>query len=170
MQAISFSAYDGPEVLRLGPQGTSEPRPEQVRVAVRAAAVNAFDTRFRRGLMAPDLPPSFPSIPGYDVAGVVHAVAAGVSVSVPGDGVMCGSASGAYAEVALADATATVRELGDATRDVAGGSNSVARTALLGSGRQVLAVQRTFPLADAAAAQEQAEGGHAWGRLVLIPS
>jgi NADPH:quinone reductase-like Zn-dependent oxidoreductase len=129
MLAITFSSYGGPEVLQLGERPQPEPGPGQVRIAVRAAAVNPFDTKVRRGLFAPGLPASFPSIPGYDVAGVVDAVGAGVEHFAPGDEVLGGSATGAYAEFALADAGSIVAKPAAVAWDVAGGFDSVARAA-----------------------------------------
>lgn len=136
MQAITFSAHGGPDVLELTEQGLPEPGPGQVRVAVRAAAVNPFDTKVRRGLLGPAMPPTFPSIPGYDLAGVVDAVGdpAGGHRTVwrPGDEVLGRSATGAYAQFALADASAIVAKPGEVPWDVAGGFASVAGTAKRG--------------------------------------
>jgi NADPH:quinone reductase-like Zn-dependent oxidoreductase len=129
MLAITFSSYGGPEVLELGEQPQPEPGPGQVRVAVRAAAVNAFDTKVRRGLFGPGSVASFPSVPGYDVAGVVDAVGSGVAHFAPGDEVMGGSATGTYAQYALADAASIVAKPAGVAWDVAGGFDSVARTA-----------------------------------------
>jgi NADPH:quinone reductase-like Zn-dependent oxidoreductase len=70
---------------------------------VRAAGVNPFDWKVRRGLFGPSMPGSFPAVPGSDVAGVVEAVGPEVTAFAVGDEVL-GAASGSYAEVALASA------------------------------------------------------------------
>ena len=61
------------------------PGPGEVRVAVRATALNHLDLFVIRGL--PGLPGSFPHVLGSDGAGVVDAVGADVSWR-PGDAVL----------------------------------------------------------------------------------
>lgn len=129
MRAVSFSGYGGPDVLRFGDTDDPQAGPGQLRVAVRAAAVNPFDWKVRRGDMAPNLPPSFPAIPGYDLAGVVDQVGDGVRGVAVGDEVLGGSITGAYAEYALADPAAVIRKPDSVDWTVAGGFGSVARTA-----------------------------------------
>lgn len=80
-QAITFSAYGAPEVLRLSEVTTPEPGPGQVRIRVRAASVNPLDLKIRSGLMAKAAPARFPVIPGLDAAGVVDAVGEGADAA-----------------------------------------------------------------------------------------
>lgn len=86
-QAITFSEYGTPEVLRLSEVTPPEPGPGQVRIRVRAASVNPFDLKIRSGLMADAVPVRFPVVPGLDASGVVDAVGAGADADV-GDEVL----------------------------------------------------------------------------------
>ncbi|EWM10863.1 NADP-dependent oxidoreductase [Kutzneria sp. 744] len=102
-RAVEYREHGDSSVLTLGERPVPEPGRGQVRLAVRAAGVNPFDWKVRRGLFGPSMPGSFPAVPGSDVAGVVEAVGPGVTAFAVGDEVL-GAASGSYAEVALASA------------------------------------------------------------------
>jgi NADPH:quinone reductase-like Zn-dependent oxidoreductase len=80
MRAAIFRENGGPEVLRVEYVPTPEPGPGEVRIAVRAAAMNHLDLFVRRGL--PGIP--LPHIGGSDIAGVVDAAGPGVTGAVPG--------------------------------------------------------------------------------------
>ncbi len=84
MNAIFFRRHGGNEVLEYGDWPTPEPGPGEVRVAIRAAALNHVDLFVRNGI--PDVP--LPQVPGADGAGVVEGVGAGVSGIAPGDRVL----------------------------------------------------------------------------------
>ena len=86
MRAALFSEHGGPEVIRLAEVETPEPGPGEVRIAVRAAALNHLDLWARRGLPF-EIP--MPHIGGSDVAGVVDALGPGVEEVV--DGVSIGA-------------------------------------------------------------------------------
>ncbi|MFE7544497.1 NADP-dependent oxidoreductase [Streptomyces platensis] len=101
-QAITFSEYGAPEVLRLSEVTTPEPGPGQVRIRVRVASVNPLDLKIRSGLMAKAAPARFPVIPGLDAAGVVDAVGEGADAAV-GDEVLGAAVGGSYGEYALLD-------------------------------------------------------------------
>ena len=75
MRAAAFAEFGGPEVVRIHEMETPEPGPGEVRIAVRAAAMNHLDLWVRRGL---PLKITMPHIGGSDVAGVVDAVGPGV--------------------------------------------------------------------------------------------
>jgi NADPH:quinone reductase-like Zn-dependent oxidoreductase len=62
------------------------PGPDEVRIAVRAAALNHLDLFVIRGL--PGITHHFPHILGADGAGVIDAVGAGVTATRPGDRVL----------------------------------------------------------------------------------
>lgn len=62
------------------------PGPDEVRIAVRAAALNHLDLFVIRGL--PGITYQFPHILGADGAGVIDAVGAGVTATRPGDRVL----------------------------------------------------------------------------------
>jgi NADPH:quinone reductase-like Zn-dependent oxidoreductase len=82
---VSIVAPGGPEVLRVLEREVREPGPGEVRLAVRAAAVNPTDVALReRG--DDTVPP--PWVPGMDAAGVVESVGAGVEGLAAGDEVM----------------------------------------------------------------------------------
>jgi NADPH:quinone reductase-like Zn-dependent oxidoreductase len=66
----------GPDVLTVGEHDVREPGPGEIRIAVKAAAVNPTDIGLREHGAAPDLEP--PWIPGMDAAGLVESVGEGV--------------------------------------------------------------------------------------------
>jgi NADPH:quinone reductase-like Zn-dependent oxidoreductase len=76
MKAAVFSEFGGPEVVRLDDVEVPEPGPGEVRIAVRAAAMNHLDLWVRRGL---PFEIAMPHIGGSDLAGVVDAVGPGVN-------------------------------------------------------------------------------------------
>ena len=84
-RAVVIPEPGGPEVLRVVEREVREPGEGEVRVAVRAAAVNPSDVAMRvRGVEG--VPP--PWIPGWDAAGTVESVGPGVDGLVVGDEVM----------------------------------------------------------------------------------
>jgi NADPH:quinone reductase-like Zn-dependent oxidoreductase len=98
MQAVRFSQFGGPEVLELVDLPDPHPGPGQVRIAVRAAGVNPSDWKKRQGLMDDELPQTM----GYEAAGVVDELGAGVTDVTVGDRVFGLSAAGmAQAELAV---------------------------------------------------------------------
>ncbi|OKI46825.1 NADP-dependent oxidoreductase [Micromonospora sp. CB01531] len=100
--AITFSRYGDPDVLTLTEIDAPEPGPGQVRIKVRAAAVNPVDLVIRSGAMADIMPVEFPHIPGRDVAGVVDQVGEGATAKV-GDEVFGIVPFGGYSQYALLD-------------------------------------------------------------------
>jgi NADPH:quinone reductase-like Zn-dependent oxidoreductase len=101
----------------------------QVRLAVRAAAVNPLDWKLRGGAMAQEDAPPEPRVPGFDVAGVVDAVGEDVDEFAVGDEVLGRAVGGAYAEKALADVHAIVRKPAEVSWEVAASLPVVATTA-----------------------------------------
>ena len=79
-----------------------EPGPGEVRIAIRATAVNRADLAQRRGGYPP--PPGASDILGLECAGVVDAIGEGVSRVAAGDEVCALLAGGGYAEQVLAPA------------------------------------------------------------------
>lgn len=108
-RAVEYREHGDSSVLELGEREAPEPGRGQVRLAVRAAGVNPFDWKVRRGLFGPSMPAEFPAVPGTDVAGVVDAVGPDVTEFAVGDEVL-GAASGSYAEITLASAANLVRK------------------------------------------------------------
>ena len=84
MKAIYFTQHGGNEVLQYGERPDPVPGPGQVRVAIKAAALNHLDIFVRNGI--PNVP--LPQIPGADGAGVVDAVGEAVTGITPGDRVL----------------------------------------------------------------------------------
>lgn len=74
MRAAVFDRYGPPEVLRVADLPAPRPGPGQVRVTVRAAAVQPFDTMARRG--AAGVPVTFPQQLGNEFSGIIHATSA----------------------------------------------------------------------------------------------
>lgn len=98
MKAVRFSRFGGPEVLEIVELPDPRAGAGQVRVAVRAAGVNASDWKKRKGLMDEALPQTL----GYEAAGVVDEVGAGVVDVAVGDRVVGFCESGAaQAELAV---------------------------------------------------------------------
>jgi NADPH:quinone reductase-like Zn-dependent oxidoreductase len=91
MLAVRFTRFGGPEVLELVDLPDPHAGPGEVRIAVRAAGVNASDWKKRRGEMDPDLPQTL----GYEAAGVVDELGDGVTGFALGDRVFGFSPDGA---------------------------------------------------------------------------
>jgi NADPH:quinone reductase-like Zn-dependent oxidoreductase len=69
MRAAIFRQHGGPEVLEIAKVAKPKPGPDQVLIAIQAAALNHLDLWTRRGL--PGLDFQFPHIGGSDIAGTV---------------------------------------------------------------------------------------------------
>ncbi len=107
-QSIAFTEFGPPDVLRLQDAPVPEPGPGQVRIAVRAAGVNALDHKIRAGLLRQVFPVTFPHVPGIEAAGVVEALGEGVTGLTAGDPVLGPTVTGSYAGQALAQAATLV--------------------------------------------------------------
>ena len=75
MKAACFSQFGGPEVLEIVDLPDPHPGPDQIRIAVRAAGINASDWKKRKGQMDRDLPQTL----GYEAAGIVDELGEGVT-------------------------------------------------------------------------------------------
>ncbi|HEX4787140.1 MAG TPA: NADP-dependent oxidoreductase [Actinospica sp.] len=86
MRAITYAAYGDESVLTFDEQ-QPDPRPGagELLVRVKAAGVNPVDWKVTAGYLDGALDVRLPVIPGWDVAGVVEAVGAGVREYAPGD-------------------------------------------------------------------------------------
>ncbi|MFD0361349.1 NADP-dependent oxidoreductase [Nocardia sp. GCM10030253] len=106
MYAITQDTFGGPEVLYRTEVERPQPGPGEVLVLVRAAGVNPVDAAVRAGHFPPFPAPPFAL--GWDVAGVVEAVGAGVTRFDVGAEVfgmpLFPKAAGAYAEYLVAPA------------------------------------------------------------------
>jgi NADPH2:quinone reductase len=108
MRAIVIEAPGGPEVLKWLEAPTPEPGRGEVRVRVRATAVNRADLLQRMGLYP--APPDAPQqIPGLEFAGEIDALGAGVGSWKIGDRVFGLVGGGAYAEQLVTHADCVAR-------------------------------------------------------------
>jgi len=108
VKAIVISRFGGPEVLELREVPTPAPTRGDVRVRVRATAINRADLLQRAGFY-PAPPDSPQDIPGLEFAGEIDAIGDGVIEWAPGDRVagLCGG--GAYAEAVVVPSRTVVR-------------------------------------------------------------
>jgi len=93
-----------PDVLQLEETDAPEPSDGEVLIVVRAASVNPVDWKYRRGLAEKPLP----AILGLDVSGTVESSRADGFAE--GDDVFGWAASGGYAELATASASAIAKK------------------------------------------------------------
>ncbi|HLW92344.1 MAG TPA: medium chain dehydrogenase/reductase family protein [Roseiarcus sp.] len=97
MRQIWITKAGAPEVLAVKEAPDPEPKAGEMRIRVEAAGVNFADVMGRMGAY-PDLPP-IPVVPGYEVAGRVDQVGAGVEASFIGRDVFALTRFGGYADV-----------------------------------------------------------------------
>lgn len=97
MKAVVISSYGGPEKLELQDVPLPEPQRGEVRIKVKATAVNRADVLQRMGRYAssPDCPAT---VPGLEFAGAVDAIADGVDGFKDGDRVFGLVGGGSYAQ------------------------------------------------------------------------
>jgi NADPH:quinone reductase-like Zn-dependent oxidoreductase len=95
MRQIVIAKHGAPEVLESREAADPVPGETEVRIAVRAAGVNFADVMARLGLY-PDAPAP-PMVAGYEVAGSIDAVGAGVTRLRTGDRVLALTRFGGYA-------------------------------------------------------------------------
>ncbi|GGJ95034.1 oxidoreductase [Pilimelia anulata] len=100
MERVEFARVGPPSVLRLVDAPTPVPGPGAVLVRVRAAGVQPYDVKVRRG----DLAVPLPYCPGNDLAGTVAAVGPDAAGWAVGDEVLGFVDSGGYASHALVPA------------------------------------------------------------------
>jgi NADPH:quinone reductase len=109
MFKISVAEFGEPDVMRLVEAHPPRLQPGQVLVRVHAAGVNPADTYIRAGTYA-FFRPELPYTPGFDAAGTVEALGAGVTSVRRGDRVFVAAlglgSSGAYADAMVCDASA----------------------------------------------------------------
>lgn len=127
MKKVSFAEFGGPNVLRLVDAEEPHAGPGQIRIAVRAAGVNAHDWRVREGQFQQSRPIELPAGVGLDAAGVVDEVGEGVDGVQAGDHVF-GEGSSTYAEFAVLSAWVRMPE--NLAFEEAAGYASVVETAL----------------------------------------
>ncbi len=105
MRAVRVHAFGDPSAARFEHDvPVPDPGPGEVQVRVRAAGVNPLDWKVREGLLRDFVPHRLPLVLGWDLAGTVTAVGAGVTGSAVGDEVLGRPSTlrgGAFAEYAV---------------------------------------------------------------------
>jgi NADPH:quinone reductase-like Zn-dependent oxidoreductase len=96
MRQIWITKTGSPEVLQVREAPDPVPGPGEVRIRVRAAGINFADLMARLGLY-PDAP-KVPCVVGYEVAGVIDAIGAGVTRRSIGDRVFGMPKFGGYTD------------------------------------------------------------------------
>ena len=115
MRAVGVTEFGGPDVLHIVELPDPQAGPGELRIRVRAAAVNPTDTGLRAGARASqlkDIPP--PYVPGMDAAGELDQIGPGVSTDLQvGDHVMAivvpHGSHGAYSELVVVPAESVTR-------------------------------------------------------------
>ncbi|WP_199295941.1 NADP-dependent oxidoreductase [Trichocoleus sp. FACHB-591] len=101
MKAVRIYAYGGPEVLTYEDVSVPAIAEDDVLIRVHAAAINPVDWKVREGYLQGFIDYDLPLTLGWDVSGVVEAVAENVTTFKPGDEVYSRpdiKRDGAYAE------------------------------------------------------------------------
>lgn len=113
MKRVEFAHYGGVEAMRLGRCEVPQPGRAEVRVRVKAAAINPLDWKQRQGAMRLFMDRRFPKGMGSDFSGVVEALGEGVDAFRIGDevlGTMDVRHPGAFAELAVTSARHLTRK------------------------------------------------------------
>jgi NADPH:quinone reductase-like Zn-dependent oxidoreductase len=111
MKAVVITKHGGPSVLQVQERPDPTAGPGEVRIEVAAAGINFADVMARLGFY-PDAPKT-PCVVGYEVAGTVIELGAGVEGLSVGQRVFASTQFGGYASQVVAAATDVV-ELADA--------------------------------------------------------
>jgi NADPH:quinone reductase-like Zn-dependent oxidoreductase len=85
MRAVQFTEYGPPGVVHVAEVPAPHAGPGEIRIAVRASGVAPGETIIRSGAMRDLVPAAFPWRTGFDAAGVVDEVGAGVTDARVGD-------------------------------------------------------------------------------------
>lgn len=126
-KAVSYAQYGGPEVLEVIDDEEPHATEGAVRVAVRAAGLNPFDYKVRRGGYIPNH--TLPSRQGAEFAGVIDEIGEGVTEWALGDEVLGWMNRGAQAEHVVVSQKNIARKPAALDWTVAGGLGLVANTA-----------------------------------------
>ena len=103
MKQLVIPRYGPPEVLEVREAPDPPVLPDTVRIRVRAAGINFSDLLARQGLY-PDAPKP-PCTIGYEVAGIVESVGAGVNAVRAGDRVVATTRFGGQSELVVTPAS-----------------------------------------------------------------
>jgi NADPH:quinone reductase len=130
MKAALCKSLDGPAGLVVEEIAVPQPGSGEVLIAVKAAALNFFDTLITRGKY--QARPELPFSPSAEVAGVVEALGPGVSGVKVGDRVMAYLGWGGAREKVIAKAEALVAIPAGVSDEVAAGVSVTYGTAIHG--------------------------------------
>ena len=111
-RVVRFHKTGGPEVLQLEEIDVPDPKPGEVRIRVKALGLNRAEAMFRAGQYVEE--PVLPARLGYEAAGTIESVGAGVSGFKVGDAVSTAPAFsqnqyGMYGELVLAPVAAVIK-------------------------------------------------------------
>ena len=106
MKALICTEFGPPERLTLADVPDPTPGPGQVRIDIKAAALNFADTLIIEGKYQEK--PPFPFTPGFECAGTVAELGDGVTHLVPGQRVMALAPKGAFCTGTVTDASAVI--------------------------------------------------------------
>ncbi|MGI4867067.1 MAG: NADP-dependent oxidoreductase, partial [Janthinobacterium lividum] len=71
-QAAYYTEFGGIDKIQVGPLDLPEPGEGEVLLRVKAAGINPVDYVVREGHFQPVVPSAFPTVPGWDVAGIIE--------------------------------------------------------------------------------------------------
>lgn len=131
MKALTFSRYGGPEVLEVIDVPEPQAGPGQVRIQVRAAGVQSFEAKLRRGELVGYVPVTVPQMLGNELAGVIDQVGSGVTGFAVGDEVLGFTTLNAAAEAVAVDARQVTPKPALVSWEVAGALSAAGQTAYL---------------------------------------
>ena len=111
-RVVRFHEFGGPEVLKFEDLAIGDPAPGEMRVRIQAIGLNRAEAAFRSGHYIEKA--LLPARLGYEAAGIVEAIGAGVSGFQIGDAVcvipeFSMNRYGVYAEAAIVPAAAVVK-------------------------------------------------------------
>lgn len=109
---VTFNRTGGPDVLEITDMAVAAPAAGEVQIRVKAIGINRAEVMYRSGQYV--LEPQFPAKLGYEAAGIIEAVGAGVSEFAVGDNVsvipsFMFTEYGMYGELVNAPAHAVVK-------------------------------------------------------------
>ncbi|MEV6169129.1 zinc-binding dehydrogenase [Streptomyces sp. NPDC051954] len=155
MHAIRLHTFGPAENLTYEEVADPRPGPGQVRIAVAAAGVHLLDTALRQGMQGPlPAPPTLPTVPGREVAGVIESLGDGVAALWLGRRVVAhlGFAPGGYAELAVTDV--------DRVHEIPERLDFAQAVAMIGTGRTTMGILQFTELGpDSVAVIPAAAGG-----------
>jgi alcohol dehydrogenase len=133
MKSAQIKRYGGSEVVEIN-QSTpapNDPSAGKVLVRIKAAGVNPADWKIREGYFQQMMPLQFPSTLGMDFSGIVEKIGEGVSDfkyndEVYGQASVIRGGSGAFADMALANADTIAHKPKTLSHEEAGGIGSIA--------------------------------------------